>query len=211
MKHTYQVRLTALALAMATCAAQATTILNGSFESPLVTSNTAESGTPYSWTSGSSTGFIFNGLVPNVPDGNWPGPQDGQQFVDIGNTSSYSLSQSFTITIPGVYELAWFDNAFHLADTSPYRVTIVSSSLQTILSADFNAAHGGDWFARMEEITLPNDTYTLAFTPQGLVKGFDTLLDNVAVTQIPESSGTLFAICGAIVLLCGRRRTLPLV
>lgn len=75
-------------------------LLNGSFESPLIPSNTFQTGTPNDWTSGGPIGYIFNGVPANdtgLP-GSWPGPEDGLQYVDIGDNSAQSLSQTFTVS-----------------------------------------------------------------------------------------------------------------
>ncbi|SPE53136.1 hypothetical protein SBV1_1640022 [Verrucomicrobia bacterium] len=64
-------------------------ILNGSFELPAIPANSYENTTPptYWSLSGGQFAFLDNGNVTGVlqPGATWPLPEDGQQFVDIGN------------------------------------------------------------------------------------------------------------------------------
>ncbi len=100
--------------------ALALNLLNGSFEEPAVPLNTYEPVTPTSWTWDGPSGVVFNGTVFNPVEGsNWPSPMDGQQFVDIGNTSILSLSQTFIVTLAGAYQFTWYDNAHSNGLTSP--------------------------------------------------------------------------------------------
>ncbi|MSU57246.1 MAG: hypothetical protein EXS35_03525 [Pedosphaera sp.] len=82
-------------------------LLNGSFESPAIPANAISTATPTSW-QGNGSPFIrvLNGNY-GVPE--YSGPQDGQQYAAIGGGAA--LSQAFTITTAGTYELRWFDNA----------------------------------------------------------------------------------------------------
>lgn len=156
---------------------------NGSFESPMIAPNTHQLGTPTSWSWTDSVGFIFNGTVFNSVTGSyWPSPQDGSQFINIANVSSYSLLQSFSVTYMGRYQLSWYDNAHQFGSTSPYSVSVIDGEQRNIFSISLDAAHGGVWRKRMFLLDLAPGTYTLSFTAQGHTGGYDTLLDNISLT-----------------------------
>jgi hypothetical protein len=128
-------------------------IANGSFESPVIATNSYQQVTPSSWTFSGATGYIFNdftGTIPVAPLAAWPLAQDGQQYVDIGNVygGSLSLLQTFTVTTSGPYKLSWHDNA---ATGYPYAANYdvsISNNLNNVIadSGTINANHGdGSW------------------------------------------------------------------
>src|ERR1017187_7923041 len=87
-------------------------ISNASFEDPpLPTPNTYVFELPTDWNQNldaNSLPIIFNGTIPG-----WPSPEQGNQLLDIGNSSGNSagVNQTFTVTVPGTYDLTWYDNA----------------------------------------------------------------------------------------------------
>ena len=129
-------------------------LINGSFEEPTIASNTTQQVAPSSWTWGGSVGRIFNGDLGSI----WPRAQDGEQFVDIGNQSIYTLSQPFTITNLGVYVLCWYDSAGHSGGltTSPYSMTLLTGAEQTVTITNLDAYHAtlGDWGKRSVQVNL---------------------------------------------------------
>jgi len=164
----------------------ASILLNGSFESPKIPQNSNQFGTPASWGWSATPGVIFNGV-----NGDWPTPRVGQQFVDIGNapSGSGSLFQSFTITNGGTYKLTWSDAAHVTAPGSLYSVSITDNSSQTIISQNFDAAHGGQWKDRSLLVNLVPGTYTLSFTTES-GPAYDTVIDKVALmAAVPVSVG----------------------
>ena len=201
--------------------AQTNLIQNGSFESPLITSNTFETGiAPVDWTiagtSGAPASYLFNGVPSNNTGltGSWPGPEDGLQYEDIGDNPQASLYQDFTISSSGSYDLSWFDDSFIQTinyPTSSYLVSIVSSSQQTLFSASFQPASNSNWQSRSEELTLPTGVYALTFTPQGTYGQLDALIDNVSIVQtasVPEPSTWAMLVAGVELMMFGvcRRR-----
>ncbi|MGA9453078.1 MAG: PEP-CTERM sorting domain-containing protein, partial [Verrucomicrobiia bacterium] len=112
----------------------------------------------------------------------------------------------------GSYELNWFDDSFNYTDndgigSSSYVIIIVSSSLETLLSADFDPAHSSEWQSRSEAVTLPAGTYTITFTPQGTYGELDTLIDNVSVSSVPEPSTVVLAVLGIACIMFRRIRS----
>jgi len=156
-------------------AATPASLSNGSFESPTITQNSDQQTTPTAWNWSGSEGFIFNGTV-GIP---WPLAEDGQQYVDIGYSSAYALSQTFTNSIEGYYQLVWFDNAASISTGSPYSVNVINSASQTVGSTNLNSTHGGTWNQNEFILNLSVGTYTLKFSPSGAE--YDTLLDNVSL------------------------------
>jgi hypothetical protein len=154
-------------------------ILNGGLELPAIPANSIEHVTPTDW-SGCCT--IFNGTFIEAGT-TWPSPEEGNQFVDIGNSGT-SLSQTISITTEGNYVLSWYDNTGESGGVtgSPYLVTIDSSG-NTVISQPFNAYTGSlNWSLRSLDILLSPGSYDLTFSAEGVPQGLDTLLDNVSLT-----------------------------
>ena len=176
-------------------------LLNGSFESPIIPTNSFGYETPTYWSwSGGSRGYIFNGNVPIGSGGSpaeWPLPQDGQQFVDIGNQPIFALSQNFTVTNQGGYILSWYDNTGQFAGTtgSQYSVTIITATTQTVTNKSFDAYNPiSAWLVRSIQLQLSPATYRLQFQAAGVGNGLDTLIDNV--TLVP--AGPLVSLVQAV-------------
>src|SRR3989304_3237974 len=94
-------------------------ILNGSFESPPIPANSVSfSTTPASWLGGNQP-FLINGdYSPGIPL-----PQDGQQYVCLGNSAF--MSQAFKISSARTYVLNWYDSPeSNFPNFSPYSVTV---------------------------------------------------------------------------------------
>ncbi|MGD0350930.1 MAG: hypothetical protein ABSB84_11560 [Verrucomicrobiota bacterium] len=163
-------------------------ILNGSFESPVIPANTYQLATPTYWSwSGLTSGYIFNGNVLES-GATWPLPQDGQQFVDIGNQSVLTLSQEFTITNQGVYVLSWYDSTGQSGGMTgaPYSVTVINTgTVQTVASNSFYAYNPTSaWVARSIQLNLSSATYTLQFQSETYSDSLDTLIDNVSLVPL---------------------------
>src|SRR5438034_1216494 len=96
-----KIRITTLAVCavMGFSAHAQNLLLNGSFELPAIPNNTFQRGTNTSWAWSGTAGFIINGNL----GGGRPLPQDGQQYVDIGNSAAFVLSQNLSITNDGVF------------------------------------------------------------------------------------------------------------
>ena len=173
-------------------------ISNGNFEQPALSSpNDFQFVLPTDWiqnADANSLPAIFRGTYAG-----WPSPEEGSQFLDIGNTAGNSagVHQTFTVTVPGTYELTWFDNAGIGYDHS-YSVSLGGTTV------DVTGEIGSpDWTQHELSVTLSGSA-TLTFSP--IPGGVDTLLDKVVVTAIPESAA--YAWAGAIGLLglaLGRR------
>src|ERR1035441_8556881 len=111
-------------------------IVNGSFESPTRTGN-YNTDEPVGWFSGTiAHAFVFAGQPPF-----WPIPEDGAQYVDIGNRPDFQLSQYVTTITAATYVLNWFDSTGDETLTSPYMVTLQDDNLQFLLSTNLDANH----------------------------------------------------------------------
>jgi hypothetical protein len=170
--------------------ASANLLLNGGFEQPAIAANTYQAVTPTSWSGGA---LIHNGTVIEAGT-TWPSPHQGNQFGDIGNAPGTPLSQIFSIIAGGNYMLTWYDNTGESGGltTSPYVVTILDSSLNTVVSQPYDAYLAGvdNWQERVVNVSLSPGSYNLIFSPNGQPLGLDTLLDDVSLTanSVPEPS-----------------------
>jgi len=167
-------------------------ILNGSFELPAIPANSYENTTPptYWSLSGGQFAFLDNGNVTGVlqPGATWPLPEDGQQFVDIGNEPTFSLSQDFTVTNPGIYTLSWYDNTGQIGGLqgSPYTATVINTgTVQTVTSTNLDGWNATSaWTPRSIQLSLSSATYALEFQSDNYPSGLDTLIDNVSLVQL---------------------------
>lgn len=195
---------TILVVLMTQSAVHASLILNGGFESPIITpQDTYQLGIPTSW-SGSSSVSIFNGVV--VEGGlTWPAPQAGDQFVDIGNHLEF-ITQAFTVLVGGDYILSWYDNTADVFGntSSPYEVKLEDSSLQQVFSQSLNAYLAGpSWQHRSVTVSLSPGDYELTFTSTGIPRGLDTLLDSVSLTTESVPEPTSWILFGGLLSLVG--------
>jgi hypothetical protein len=157
-------------------------IANGSFEAPVVASNTVQLATPTSW-AGGPFGVILNGTNPSFPT-----PQDGQQHAAVA--TSESLSQGFAISSAALYTLRWYDHSgFEPGGPTSaiYSANILDSTSQVVATASHEAFHPGNWAERSLGVNLTPGNYTLSFNMSGSTPGgLSAHIDNVSLTAIPE-------------------------
>ncbi len=170
-------------------------IVNGSFESPANAANTRLQTTPTGWAWSGSTGWIING-APAIGSYSSPTQLDGQQFVEIGNSASYVLSQTITSTSDGIYLLSWSDATPRPISSSVYSVSVVNSSGQTVVSNTLNASHTEMWRENQLQLSLSPGDYTLRFKALGNGNSHTTLIDQVSLilefAPGKSVSGTIF-------------------
>src|SRR6266446_3932629 len=157
-------------------------LANGSFESPMLATNSYSSVAPTGWAW--SGGTVVNGDVWFCCEVTAILAQDGQQYIGIGNPSD-TVSQNFAVIFPGQFILTWYDNTGVPPpgpNTSPYSVSVLNSSNQPVLATNFDAGHGGVWQGRAVSMDIAPGTYTLVFTQQGIYGGWGTALDNVSIS-----------------------------
>jgi hypothetical protein len=181
-------------------------IQNGSFESPALSPGAYQQITPTDWSWTGNPGFIFNTI-----GGGSLVAQQGDQFVDIGNTSAFSLKQNFSIVNTGVYELTWYDNATAISQVAPYSVSVIGGT--TIEEFDSNEGVDGVWNSRSLRLNLIAGDYTLAFAPleiPGPLPAQDRFIDNVSLGAVPIP-GSVWLMSTALACLSGfslkRRRS----
>jgi len=157
-------------------ATAANLVLNGSFEAPFVPAGALNLTTPTAWQGSGNYQHLLRGYY---------GPaRDGEQYAALGNSSS--LSQAVTINTLGTYTLSWLDcTEFNgPGQLSPYSVSIIDSSGNTVATASFDANAGGFalWAARSLQFTVTAPgTYTLRFDGHTNVFAEESLIDNVVL------------------------------
>ncbi len=167
----------------ASAPAHASILQNGSFESPTVSPGFTFGAIPSGW--GGTPGGLFNTGLSG-----WPNPEDGQQYLDLGNWAGhFTLSQTFTIGAAGAYQVSWYDStAIVPPANSPYEVSVDG------VSGNFDATHFSlDWALKSLPVNLTVGIHTLTFAAQGVFGGYDTLLDNVNIALVPEPAPTFAA------------------
>jgi hypothetical protein len=191
--------------------ANAQSIVNGDFESPAIADRTYQAVAPSSWSGGA---LLMNPNAAGGFSGNpftWPQAQSGQQYDDIGNSASSSISQAFTIVASATYKFTWHDStALNITpgfQTAPFSISLLNG-FQPVLSQSFDSYHVVTWQLRAVSQALTPGTYTLTFSSLNMPNRTDTLIDNVVITPVPEPSSILITLCG-VVGLCLHRHLLP--
>jgi len=167
--------ITVVTCAVIGISAQAQNLLvNGSFESPVIGQNSLSGTPPTGWVFGNSC-VLFNGSFSSFPL-----PANGNQYVDFGINSGFSVSRTFTVTNSGDYALTWVDNAHNqFGPATPYAVQILSTPGNSSVFSVTLTPSLDVWVSRSNSVTLVAGQYIISFTPTQ--SGADRLLDNVAL------------------------------
>jgi hypothetical protein len=192
-------------------AGQAAIITNGSFEdqgmfpypgynngnTSLVITGWTYSGVgvgiaPSSYDGGKSTAFIYDVPIP-----------DGSLVAFIFGAGS--LSQNVQLDA-GQYELSWYE-ALRRYETDavsvPRTVSVTNSSNTVIQSSSANVSNKEAFALQTMTFTVPvSGTYTVSFASSGNTY----LMDNVAITAVPEPVTIGLIALGGLVGLCRRNR-----
>jgi len=197
--------LLAALLLIATLPARAASIVNGSFESPVLAADTfcisfaaplcpAVTG----WT---GTFYLVNGapqpITPPVP------LPDGVQLAMVQATNF--LDQSVTIDVPGSYELSWSDagrGAFiGAAGNETYDVSFGGNVL-----GSFTTTTSSPWASHSLVFSAAAGTFTLeiAGTTPFAQGDNSVLLDDFVLRAVPEPASLALAAAGLAILGCGR-------
>ena len=165
--------ITVVTCAVIGISAQAQNLLvNGSFESPVI--SVISSTPPTGWVFGNSC-VLFNGSYSGFPL-----PTNGNQYVDFGINSSFSVARTFTVTNSGDYALTWVDNAHNqFGPATPYAVQILSTPGNSSVFSVTLSPSLDVWVSRSNSVTLVAGQYIISFTPTQ--SGADRLLDNVSL------------------------------
>jgi hypothetical protein len=177
---------TLITSALVVLAAQAQNlILNGSFESPALPINSQVITNPTYWTTIGAV-WLKNGTA--CVSGGCPGPEDGQQYVDIGdNPANGPLMQTFTVSNSMSCVLNWYDSVGDSGgvNNNAYSVAIIGPSNQVLASGNFDAwTPTSQWTARSMNFNLTPGTYTLQFQAESYYGSLDTFIDNVSLVEI---------------------------
>ncbi len=193
-------------------------LLNGSFESPVLTTGTFQTIPP----GGEPAGFEWTVATGNVdlagpnPFILFP-PYDGAQAVDLNGTIRGSLYQDFSTVLGQQYSLtfAYADNPLE-GGISTADVTVTDLLSAGTLLAD-SVAHStstngppanGDWlvYSGVFTATGTNTRLLFASTSASNSASGGIILDDVNVTAIPEPSTLVFAAMGLLGLGFAARR-----
>lgn len=187
-----------LAVLLATAgAASATTLIDGSFETPnLGTGNYSYSTQPVGWT---GTGALVNAQGATAWYGSTPpAGQDGAQFYALQTTSS--IYQNFTATKSGKLTVSWLSagrpNFGSYGGDQSYDVSLTGSGIELGSLGTFTT-HSGQAFERLSGTGLvtAGQIYTVSF--RGLSSSDETaFIDGVSVASVPEAATWMMLIAG---------------
>jgi choice-of-anchor C domain-containing protein len=177
-------------------------IVNGGFESPVITppfqTLFAPDNTMPGWT-------VYSGSVDLTNTSNLPS-YEGVQDLDLDGHSPGAISQSFATTAGAQYTLSFFyaNNWAGPTGLSTANVSVVG--IGTLLGQDIT--HSGSTIANMNyqefvgTFTADSSMATLKFVstdPSGDAYGI--VLDAVSVSAVPEPSALVLGGTGAVVML----------
>jgi Protein of unknown function (DUF642) len=202
-------------LFVATASSSAAIILNGSFENPLVTSG---SYTNFSAGSTSITGWTVVGVDSALTSGAFLQSgitfqaQSGNQWLDLAGVTSNSnasgVRQDIATDFGQAYELSFYVGS--ATDGTFFFPTTVDLSINGgSRSSYFNPAAPTtmlDWELFTVPFTATGSITSLTFYNGAAPNNYNSALDNVSVTVVPEPSKTLFGVIGLTGLLFRRFR-----
>jgi uncharacterized protein DUF642/PEP-CTERM motif-containing protein len=184
-----------IALALLATQASANTIVNGSFENPIITFPFYENfGTGCSANCGGAS-FAGWTITTNNVDivstiGGWPAPAyDGNQFLDlVGYGSTGAISQTFATT-PGLSYRLSFAYGNNPGSTSFASATVKVASLNNLFSANFSTTNNIGWQILTAYFTADSTSATLLFDEVVGGNNGGVLLDgiNVSATPLPAT------------------------
>ena len=202
------------ALALPLLASAQNLLTNGSFESGLTgwtVSNGPGTLFPVSTVTYGVLPGAFNEIVPadNNPDNLSPDAVGTQAVYFVDDVALQSISQEFTVTTAGGYNIGFSFYVPTNGSLNPGDVTVAISGVftdTTLISALPVATWSG--FPATINLAAGTYTYTLSFQPQGAGFGKDILFDRTYVVAVPEpGTYALFAAgLGIMGLVAARRR-----
>lgn len=179
-------------------AASASTLIDGSFETPnLGTGNYSYTTQPVGW---AGTGALVNAQGSSAWYGATPpAGQDGAQFYGLQATSS--VYQNFTATKSGKLTVSWLSagrpNFGAYAGDQRYDVSLTGSGIELGSLGTFTT-HSGQAFEHLSGtgFVTAGQIYTVSF--RGLSSSDETaFIDNVSVTDgVPEAATWMMMIAG---------------
>lgn len=171
-------------------------LVNGSFESPVLSANSAYPVSPTGWYNPNSYLIDVTGLGSYFPGAYVPPAQDGNQYADLQQDSRYYASpllQTFSISTSGLYVLSWYDNTEYEGEptTLNYDVTI-TNVVGTLVSSNFLSSDhyaagtsiSNNWAFGTQTIKLQAGTYTLAFNGDNPPGGYPVFIDDVSLVFV---------------------------
>jgi len=186
------------ALLTASGSASATTLIDGSFETPnLGTGNYSYSTQPVGWT---GTGALVNAQGSSAWYGSTPpAGQDGSQFYALQTTTS--IFQNFTATKSGRLTISWLSGGRPsfgaYAGDQTYDVSLTGSGIELGSLGTFTT-HSGQAFERLSGtgFVTAGQIYTVSF--RGLSSSDETaFIDGVSVVGgVPEAATWMMLIAG---------------
>ncbi|UAJ12712.1 PEPxxWA-CTERM sorting domain-containing protein [Polymorphobacter megasporae] len=208
---------TLIALAAASLAitghAGATTLIDGSFETPnLGAGGYSYSTQPVGWT---GTGALVNAQGSSAWYGATPpAGQDGDQFYAL--QTSTSIYQNFTATKSGTLMVSWLSagrpSSGSYGGDQTYDVSVTGSGIELGSLGTFTT-HSGQAFEQLSgtAVVTAGQIYTVSF--RGLSTSDETaFIDGVTVGSVPEAATWTMMIAGfAMVGSAARRRSKSLV
>ena len=184
-------------------AARAQIVANGSFETPVLSSNSFQYDP-----SGATWTFSGNSGIINAPGGGFSGPPapDGSQYGFLQtNGVTDAFSQQISLTLAGTYQLTYLvagrsDPGAGFGGNLPYQILLDG----TVIASDATTS-GQPFTSRIFDFVGTAGAHTLTFAENAAAGADNTaFFDSVAIRQVPEPASVALLSAGAIILAARR-------
>lgn len=164
--------------------AHASIVMNGSFETPDVSSNTYGTFAAIpGWTAGPGTYIEIQDHVAGSP-------YDGQQHVELDSNFNSSMVQTLNTVVGRLYELSFaYSPRPGVASTSNGIDVLWGGNLVLSVTANGIGLNDTNWGIYSLYLTATHPTTDLTFVATGTDDSYGGYIDSVAVESLPEPTG----------------------
>lgn len=185
-------------------AAQAATIVNGSFEDHPAISNWAVFGSIPGWTTSSGAGIEIqtNATLGTID------AHSGNSYVELDSHNNSSMEQVLDFTETGLYELSfWYSPRRDLIASNTIEFFLGGTMLGSVTGPDGVATAVGQWSLVTAQFMIDTiGQQTLRFAAAGTNDSYGGLIDDVSIAAVPVPAGGVLLLTALGGLALARRR-----